>query len=242
MREARFWSPVLPALAAASLIAIPQVAIAGNFLVRPVPFAVNWAGFYVGANAGYGWAHVSSTITSSTGAAPLSNSGDLNAFIGGGQIGYNWQISNFVLGLEADFQASSQKQSSTISCGAGCSLNESSSVDRFGTARGRIGYAYDRVMVYGTGGAVWSHESDNLVGIGGGSAINSSSSNFGWTLGGGAEWMVLDRWSVKLEYLYIRVSSLSGTGNLLPYLGGAAVTESVNFNNSIVRVGVNYHF
>jgi outer membrane immunogenic protein len=257
MQAARLLLPILAALAvaapmlrkviltAAALAAMSQLAAAGDRLGKSAPYAVSWTGFYVGANAGYGWARASTTITSTSGAASLSNSGDLNAFIGGGQIGYNWQASNVVLGLEADFQASPQKQTSTVSCGVGCTLTETSGVDWFGTARGRIGYAFDRFMVYGTGGAAWTRVSNNLVGNAGGGSANNlslSGSEVGWTLGGGAEWMMLDRWSAKLEYLYIRTSNLTGTGNLPPFLGGAAVTAAVTFNNSIVRVGLNYHF
>ena len=226
----------------ATLTTMSQLANADNFWVRPAPSAINWSGFYVGMNAGYGWARSSSSVTPTSGGAPLSNSGDLNAFIGGGQIGYNWQTSNFLLGLEADFQASPQKETSAFNCGVGCTLTEANSFHWFGTTRGRIGYAYDRLMFYGTGGAAWTRVSDALSGNASSSNISTSNSNFGWTLGGGVEWMTSERWSVKFEYLYIWQNALNGTGMLPPFLGGASVTEAVKFNNSVVRVGVNYHF
>lgn len=205
----------------------------------------SWTGLYVGANAGYGWASGSSTITPSGGGGSLSGSGNLNGFIGGGQVGYNWQTGNVVLGLEADFQGSAQKKTTTIGCDAGCTLTETDGIDWFGTARGRIGYAFDRFMVYGTGGAAWTSASDKLdIAARGATAnlLSVSGNKVGWTLGGGAEWMMWDHWSAKLEYLYIRTSNLTGTGAIPAFFGGGTVTEAVTFNNSIVRVGLNYHF
>jgi outer membrane immunogenic protein len=226
------------------------VAVAADMPARTAPAPTyapgsvyNWTGFYVGANAGYGWASGRSTVT--VPGASLSGSGNLNGFIGGGQIGYNWQTGNVVLGLEADFQGSAQKETTTLGCGAGCTLTETGGIDWFGTARGRIGYAFDRFMVYGTGGAAWTEASDKLDGAAGGlsaNLISLSGNKVGWTVGGGVEWMMLDHWSAKLEYLYIRTSNLTGTGTLPAFLGGGTITEAVTFNNSIARVGLNYHF
>ena len=96
-------------------------------------------------NAGYGWANTSG---SSVGGVPVTGSSDLNGFVGGGQIGYNWQgASPLVVGLEADFQGTTQRHTDT---GFGVSLKQE--LPWFGTVRGRIGYAFDRAMIYATGG------------------------------------------------------------------------------------------
>ncbi len=74
----------------------------------------NWSGFYIGLNAGYSWGHQDNDlVVAATGATIFSNSDKLDGFIGGGQIGYNWQSDHWVFGLEADFQGSGQKADGT---------------------------------------------------------------------------------------------------------------------------------
>ncbi len=181
------------------------------------PVGYNWTGFYIGANAGYGW--------SSDGFA-----GDTNGFVGGGQIGYNWQAvgSPFVFGLEADFQGADLENSADA--GGGVTLN--ARTNAFGTVRGRIGYAWDRFMLYGTGGFAYVRNEVSATGPGG--SISNSEYNSGYTLGGGIEWAAWDRWSVKAEYLYVHSDDASVN------LGGVTFVGDNNF--SVVRAGLNYRF
>ena len=105
-----------------------------------------------------------------------------------------------------------------------------------GTVRGRVGYAFDSVLIYGTGGYAWSDNrlSATLLGVSG----SDSQFHSGWTVGAGVEVMFAPKWSVKAEYLY---KSLEGATYIpgIPLLGSVPV-GTINLNS--VQVGVNYHF
>jgi outer membrane immunogenic protein len=155
----------------------------------------------------------------------------MNGFIGGGQAGYNWQTGSFVLGVEGDFQVSTQKRSDTdTSTGIAITLDQK--IPWFATARGRVGYAFNNVLVYGTGGAAWLNYkvTASLLGL----TVSDSTSKTAWTAGGGVEWMFMPRWSAKFEYLYI------DTGNTTFTLFGLPISGRAKEN--IARVGLNYHF
>jgi len=181
--------------------------------------APTWTGFYLGANVGYGWANADNAVLGSTRA---------DGVIGGGQVGYNWQMGSLVLGVEGDFQGSSESHTDTV-LGVG-SLEQS--VPWFGTLRGRIGYAFGPAMLYFTGGGAWENVKASLSAAGVSASDNATRST--WTIGGGAEWMFAPKWSAKVEYLYLDNTDTS--------LTLAGTTYSGHVNNNIVRVGLNYHF
>lgn len=219
--------------------------------IAPAPFS--WAGLYVGLNAGYSWGLQNNSLQTLGGVIVSGNSNNdkINGFIGGGQIGYNWQINQWVLGVEADLQASGQKGNGTFAipgsdpCApvASCPIPATSAaytdkLDWFGTVRGRLGYAMDRWLPYVTGGWAFGHGSVSGSSIGGiVSTVNGSKNYNGWTIGGGLEYAYNNHWSVKAEYLYIDF----GNGPTV------AVTPAINFvsgklTDNIARLGVNYRF
>lgn len=207
---------------AVSVIA-SSAAIAADMPVKgrsyaPVSYGPVWTGFYAGLNAGYGWASWT---------PPGGGSLDMKGFLGGGQLGYNWQIGSFVLGAEGDLQYSAQKQTDTTA-----GVTSEAKIPWFGTARGRVGYAFDSFMVYATGGAAWTNFKVSASALG--LTVSTETTKAGWTAGGGVEWMFMPRWSVKAEYLYID----SGTTSLTV----AGLTASGKLKDSIARIGVNYHF
>jgi outer membrane immunogenic protein len=174
-----------------------------------------WTGFYVGANLGYASANIDPGLIGTT--------DDVNGIFGGAQIGYNWQFagSPLVLGIEADIQASAQKET-------GLGVVEETS-PWFGTVRGRMGYAANTLLLYVTGGYAFGRAEARITGVGSGGTTAD-----GWTAGGGLEWMFAPRWSFKLEYLHfdmgretITIAGVPGTSNIKEDLG---------------RVGINYHF
>jgi len=142
-----------------------------------------------------------------------------SGFAGGGQAGYNYLLGPVVLGGEIDFQGS------TFAAGVngGGPFGTTKRMPWFGTMRARVGYP-GSVMPYLTGGAVWGQRSID-------GPISASANYWTWTAGGGIEGLVTERWSMKLECLYMGTPSTS----LLP---GSNETA----NNNLVRVGVNYHF
>jgi outer membrane immunogenic protein len=210
----------------------------------------NWTGFYVGLNAGGSWGHQdNSLVTVPGGVTVFSNSNNLDGFIGGGQIGYNWQSDHWVFGLEADFQGSGQKDDGTfllppiVGALAGLSASYTDKLEWFGTVRGRIGYAMDRWLPYVTGG--WAFGHGTLSGTGtttpAGPVLGFSASHdySGWTLGGGLEWAFADHWSAKAEYLYIDF----GDGpTVIANTAGTLAIVSGKLTDNIARLGVNYKF
>lgn len=180
-----------------------------------------WKGFYAGLNAGGLFGSTSATFGGPAGPGGFSGSG--GGFAGGGQVGYNYLLGPVLLGGEIDFQGSTYAGG----VGGGGPFGPISATERtpwFSTLRARIGYPVGSVMPYVTGGAVWGQRT--LDG-----PISASANYWTWTVGGGVEGLIADRWSVKLEYLYMGTPSTS----LLPGLNETA-------SGNLVRVGVNFHF
>ena len=203
----------------------------------------NWSGLYLGGNGGYSWNDSGTSFVTSNGLT--GGSGNLAGWVFGGQIGYNWQIGAFVVGLEGDLQWSGERSSTTAIC-SGCTasttINTSENIDAFATLRARAGIAFDSVLVYGTAGGAWADASANVNVAGASSGLNLSSSKVGWTAGGGVEVALLNNWTAKLEYLYIDTGSISGTAAIPSTLGGGTITESAAIRDSIIRIGFNYRF
>src|SRR5207237_3144622 len=161
-----------------------------------------------------------------------------DGFIGGGQIGYNWQAGNFVAGVEADIQWLSGRGSGTVATSIplptfpgnfiNTTLAATNSVDWLGTLRGRAGFTLaPAFLIYATGGLAYGEAKSStainqvLVGpaTGGANAPYASVANFsetrvGWTAGAGGEWMFSGNWSAKLEYLHYDLGSVSYGANL----------------------------
>jgi outer membrane immunogenic protein len=178
---------------------------------RP-PYTVNraldgysWAGPYLGGNIGYAWGSVDNNPTKPSG------------FVGGIQAGYNWQTGAFVFGGEADLQAT----------GADDTFAPwKFSNPWFGTVRGRAGYAFSNFLVYATGGLAFGELRAETFGL------SETHNNAGWTAGVGAEFMLAQNWSAKVEYLYVDLANSNFT------LTGA----SNGYRFGVLRAGINYHF
>lgn len=241
-------------LVVASPVGLSQMASAADLPVKaPIykaPIAAppyNWTGLYVGLNVGGSWGRQdNSLVNATTGVTLQSNSDHLNGVIGGGQIGYNWQVDHWVLGIEADFQGSGQKgdgnfflPSAVLAANFPTSIAYSDKLSWFGTVRGRIGYAFDRWLPYLTGGWAYGHgEISGTTTVGATTTSFSASQNYsGWTIGGGVEWAFANSWSAKLEYLYIDF----GDGPTVP-ISTTLNIVSGRMTDNIVRVGVNYKF
>jgi outer membrane immunogenic protein len=225
----------------------------------PIIPAFSWSGFYAGLNAGYGWSDASVSINGLGGPAwnpyypdPLrDHSFTRDGFVGGGQIGYNYQINRFVLGAEADFQWTDiQGSFDTSGVGGGgvgpYTLHYDERMDWFGTVRGRLGYTpMDRLLIYGTGGFAFGHVSatSNLDFTGSTQYDQSgSATKTGWTAGGGVEYAFAGPWSAKLEYLYYDLGTLSLVADPSPANPPFQTQTDFPIRGSIVRLGVNYKF
>jgi outer membrane immunogenic protein len=252
MRISQFFgaSALLGGYLASSAAWAADMPVKAPVLAPPIPaVSWTWTGFYAGVNAGYGWSEDASVNSVSrvnfdaglidpsgpaTAASALTTPipvGNRNGFIGGGQIGYNYQVSNFVAGIEGDVQWLSGRSSGTISTSlplilfpgnvTNASLTATNSVDWLGTVRGRIGLTVTpSLLVYGTGGLAFGgvHSSTSLGEAFAGPVVVGATGTFpsfasvsqtrtGWTAGAGAEWMFLRNWSAKLEYLHYDLGS-----------------------------------
>lgn len=247
-----------------------DLAVKGPVYKAPIAQVYDWTGLYAGANLGYSWGNsdTDTTIFNNATNAVLgafSNSFDMNGWVGGLQIGYNWQASrSWVLGVEADIQLTGQRGSTSLVCpGAICSTNTAIPVanapvgasltqklDWFGTLRARAGYLFTpTTLVYATGGlAVGGVKSEGVltgftaVGAPTSAGFSSSDTNIGWTLGFGVEGRISERWTAKLEYIYLDLGRFDTTAFLLTNAPAERVNFSSHVTDNIVRVGLNYHF
>jgi outer membrane immunogenic protein len=177
------------------------------YKAQPYAQAYNWSGFYLGVNGGGGW-------------GDSASSGGFRALVGG-TVGFNYQVSQAVFGLEGDIDWSDLRRNGSCA-GFSCEARN----NWLSTVRGRLGYAFDRVMPYVTGGVAFGDIKTSVAGIG-----DSSATKTGWTVGGGVEAAIAGPWTAKVEYLYVDLGS-----------GNSPVGSSESFKTNIVRAGINYRF
>lgn len=170
----------------------------------PVAYAYSWMGPYVGANVGYSWGAITNNSAEPSGAEL------------GAQLGYNWQTGSLVIGGETDLQFSDADD---------VLAPWKFSNPWFGTARGRLGFAANNILVYGTAGLAYGGINVESGGL------SESKTHFGWALGAGMEVGLTQNWSAKAEYIYFDLADrtrLIGTSN--------------GFESNLLRLGVNYRF
>jgi outer membrane immunogenic protein len=197
------------------------------------PPVFSWTGFYLGVQGGGAWGDSVQFFTGGTTDRYKISGGEA-----GGTVGYNWQFSpHFVVGIEADYAwahiTGTGATSLTYNCGTVCATT----VDSLGTVRGRLGYAFDNVLLYGTGGLAFSRINSNLNGF------TAAHDRTGWTAGAGIEYAFNPHWSVKAEYLRVNFDSYVWTNATVPGIigcGGVSCSTDAKFN--VVRAGVNYKF
>jgi outer membrane immunogenic protein len=235
---------LIAGIAAAAFCGAPAYAADMPMKAAPPAPMFNWTGFYVGGNGGYAWGTGSQQMInhSAIGGIDFFHAANPSGGFGGGQIGYNWQGlgSRFVLGIEADFEGADIKGShSGVGTAAGPETH-SLKVNSFGTVRGRIGYAFDRTLVYATGGLAYGHVDSQLSSVIVASVVERrTGTQTGFSVGGGLEYMLISNWSLKAEYQYIDLGSKP--------LGGAPGFAGF-FSNPLdtafhtVRIGLNYKF
>ncbi|MGD9923729.1 MAG: outer membrane protein, partial [Pseudorhodoplanes sp.] len=218
----------LKLMASASVLALTGAAgtaYAADFPVKaviPVQPQWVWSGFYWGLHAGVGWrddADSAVYLTRLAGGAPpfrVSQGIDQSSGfpLGGAQIGYNYQFGNWLLGFEADISAARAENwvASLTQGPATFTVNAAEGVDWFGTIRARLGViSWERALLYVTGGLAYGHIESNFIGVLTGPgpigrwnfANDASDTKWGWTVGGGLEYLLDRNWSVKAEYQYV---------------------------------------
>ncbi len=248
----------------ASLAALCSSAVlAADLPVAPPPppfIPYSWTGIYVGVNLGLGGdrfqypfsVSVPAIATFASGNASITSSG----IIGGGQIGYNWQFANnVVLGFETDFDGAAIRGKATANLNGaalggaipfGAAIQAGSRINYIGTVRGRLGYAWDRFLVYGTGGFAYGQVNSAIsasAAIAGGAAAfttSENSSRTGFAVGGGFEYAITNNLTVKTEYLYVNLGTNNIVNTSLFGVVGLNVNQKTQAN--IARAGINYKF
>lgn len=215
---------------AAALGALPSTVHAADApVISPIDAAIanaahDWAGAYVGVNAGYAWGEFDTTGAATIDDPTYSGRGALGGF----QIGYNKQLGTFVIGVEGDLQATNIEDQTS-----GGGATTTTSLDWFSTARGRVGYAFDQTntLVYGTGGLAVGGVETSVSGAGGGSGDKVLT---GFAAGAGVEQSFTDNLSVKAEYLYVDLQDKQ-------FATGASDTNA-QWDGHVMRFGANLKF
>jgi outer membrane immunogenic protein len=213
------------------------------------PPVASWAGWYIGLNAGANWQSSSNSFGYAGGDLPVTSVHTRSTgFIGGGQIGYNWQAGTFVYGLEGDISGLGGSSNANIGTPFGGGKAISNRITWLSTVRGRAGLLIDpTTLAYVTGGLAVGGVKNSFTGTPGFIGFNKSVSTtrVGWTIGGGVEHMLFDsHWTIGLEGLFVDLgkSSATATAGLGP--GAPPGGKTAHFSNqaAIGRVKLNYKF
>ena len=218
--------------------------------IEPVTQTTTWTGLYVGAQAGVAFGNsdngASFNTSNGTGGSGIFNGDDSNSgFIGGGTIGYDYQMGNFVVGALADINYIDASESRSYTTGLGNTFTTNSDINYLGTVRAKLGYAMDNVLVYGTGGLAYAGldnsmtSPSNTSGEFAGYSFNQSSddNDVGYTVGAGVDFMATQNISFGVEYLYTNLGSndqtITGTS--------ANGLNTVSFSNESNNNDLDFH-
>jgi outer membrane immunogenic protein len=205
------------------------------------PAYYNWSGVYLGINGGYGFGQ-----SQWTNAGISTGNFKTNGFLAGGTIGLNYQVNSFVLGFEGDIDWSGVQGTTActgLSAGLATPLSAGTTCQTkslwLGTGRARVGYAFDRLLVFGTAGAAFSGLQGVLNQPGLTTAIFTLPPQLGWTAGAGLEYAFTEAISAKVDYLYVNLGTLACP---TPTFCGPFAAHSLSFSENLIRAGVNYRF
>jgi outer membrane immunogenic protein len=215
----------------------------------PVPYmpvavpVFSWTGFYIGGNVGGGWSR--GNVVDSVFGVNFNN-GNSASFLGGGQVGGNYQIGAFVIGAEAvfDWFANNNNSGNGTTVPGGAILRASANNRWETTLAARFGYAWDHALFYGKAGGGWVGAGNfavTNVGTGASVAVSNGNTNSGWLVGAGVEYAFTQNWTAKLEYDYLALNNASYNVTV-PGLGVVDTFTNGGRNVQTVTAGVNYLF
>jgi len=250
-------SRIIALLGAAALsVASAHMAAAADMPTKAPAYApvamYNWTGFYIGGQIGGGWDSSQGTSIDATGSFPagyVDNKIDGNGFLGGGYAGFNYQINQFVIGIDGDYSwADLTGSGQDISPINGGTTTRHTKVKWIAAVTGRVGYAVNNWMFFGKGGWAWAgfdgdSSTFNTAGVNTANGTNSDTRD-GWTLGTGVEWGFMPHWSAKLEYDYVKFNTANFNTTSTNVATGVATSlaRSATSDLSEVKLGVAYRF
>lgn len=225
----------LPAIAAIGvLIGTPAFPADMALKAPPPPQAWTWTGAYIGIEGGGAFGRdpvVSAGI-------PVTTTNPSGGLVGG-TIGYNYQISRFVIGIENDISWNGLQGTAGDQPPFNPAFSHSVRGTWLDTLRGRAGIAIDRAILYATGGAAFAGIQDSAAGLG--HSTSATTNVTGWTVGGGVEYMAFQNLSVKAEYLFVQFPTIADAFATAPPAGTFS-NVNTRLSENIVRVGINWHF
>jgi outer membrane immunogenic protein len=192
------------------------------------PPLFTWTGLYLGGQIGYAWG----TDTATVNPFGFSTAYTPNGVVGGAHVGYNYQLNQFVAGLEGDVEGAGISQSHN----PGGFVVYKTELPVQGSIRARLGVAFDRVLIYATGGAAFAGFQTTISGFG---VDQSSQTRAGWTVGGGLEYAVTGNWSIRAEYRYTDFGTFSQS---TPFTFGFGTWVNHHETENAVRAGFSYKF
>jgi outer membrane immunogenic protein len=240
-------------VASATFLALATTAFAADLPAAPytkapafAPVLFSWTGCYIGVEGGGNWGQSQQTSrTAPLVGVPITGNYNLSGGIVGGTVGCNYQVSNFVVGIENDFSWTNKK-GSAVNVAPFDPANISTTREKWiDTLRGRFGYGFDRFMIYGTAGAAFAGTDVTVSGPALGTFTNSQNRT-GWTAGVGGEWAALvESWGAvtfKVEYLHADFGTKQYFNPPVAVGNATVVTRDVKLTDDMVRAGVNVKF
>jgi outer membrane immunogenic protein len=247
-------------LATTALVAFTVAASAADLPLRSAPSPIvaavpvfTWTGFYVGVQAGYAWSEDEAQlfvggVPVGLGTFGVSTDIDSDGFVGGVHAGFNYQIGSFVVGIEGDLEGAGIDGDLTIASplAPGYSATSSSEINFQGSLRARLGVAFDRALIYATGGLAFANlentytatlPAGNILGVAAGSYTQKfDDTEWGWTIGAGVEYAFTDNLTARVEYRYTQFENVDN--NFAGF--DASIEQEPEFHT--VRLGVSYKF
>lgn len=242
---------VAAVLAVSTVLAFGTTAKAADMVEAPAVY--DWTGFYIGGNIGYAFEGQGDAvgIGSNLGGGKI-HFGDLNVtgITGGAQIGGDWQAGAAVFGIVADVQAADINDdfnTSRIVGGAHYQTDAQDQIDWWGTVRGRLGWAFNNVLIYGTGGLAWGSINYDVhtrnVDAGVSAHLSDDYTEWGWTAGGGIDWGINENWTVGGEVLYVNLGEKQITGRTNNFANtGEVLRTDATPDFWVARLLVNFKF
>jgi outer membrane immunogenic protein len=235
MKKLLFGTIVLLAFTAVNAAA-DQPMHPGYYAPAYIP-VFDWRGLYLGVHAGYGWVRDSDVETISDTHEQSAFSPDGHAYpegaLIGGYVGYNWQMSRLVLGVEADGEYMNAKDSTTFSNTGSPPDYYETTIGSQGAVRGRIGYALDRMLLYAAGGPAFAHVKERDVRGATGESSSNSGTQGGWTIGTGLDFALTDFLIGRVEYRYVDLGTFRYNSDVF-----SGFTEHHDISENVVYFGI----
>jgi outer membrane immunogenic protein len=214
--------------------------------VPPAPPPFTWTGCYAGAQAAGGWGQKNLSDTNGI-LAPIPPATEVDLSISGwtvgGQIGCDYQFApSWVVGIEGAVSGGNIGGNTTVALPAvpGDTVNFNERTDFLASITGRVGYAWDRWLLYAKGGAAWAGDNYGASDLFATYAFQGAETRIGWTAGAGVEWALWENWSVELEYDYYGFGTRTVTF-VDSTISGITAGVDIKQNIQVVRLGVNFH-